>query len=523
MFPDNHTLIHHFLEESAQTYPDKIALIHEDARATYAQINAGANQLAAWLLDQGVTKGDRIALLLENCLEYVVSYYGVLKAGAVVAPLSSGLKPDSLKHLLGELEPKVVISSSRFEMLLQAMDLANFNIQALILVSPKLKWSSVSLPVFPWEDLISDDKFPNLDMSIEESALASIIYTSGSTGKPKGVMLSHRNIVSNTHSICEYLNLTEKDIQMVVLPFFYVMGKSLLNTHLAVGGTVVINNKFAYPATVIKQMVDEQVTGFSGVPSTYAYLLHRSPLEKHRDQLKTLRYCSQAGGHMSRQIKEELRRVVPAHTEIFIMYGATEASARLTYLEPCRFTEKIDSIGKPIPGASLRVLDENGQEVSDGQTGELVGNGSNIMQGYWKDANATAKALDKHGYHTGDQGYQDEEGYFYVTGRKDNLLKVGGHRINPQEIEDALMETELVIEAAVVGIPDELLVHKLIALVTPKNKDCHENQLLRKCAEKLAKYKLPREIKPVRTLPKYASGKIDRSKCLELATHSNSG
>lgn len=510
------TLIHHFLEQSAKRYPNKTALIHEDIRATYAQINSKANQLAHWLINAGVTKGDRVALVLKNGLEYVVSYYGVLKAGGVIAPLSSDLKPDSLGPILKELDPKVVISSSRFERLLKATDLKKFNIQAILLNNPKLKWYSTPFSIYAWNDLVSHQDVLNLNVLFDESALAGIIYTSGSTGAPKGVMLSHKNIVSNTHSICEYLHLKEKDVQMVVLPFFYVMGKSLLNTHFAAGGTVVINNKFAFPASVITQMVDERVTGFSGVPSTYAYLLHRSPLANFRESLNSLRYCSQAGGHMSRRIKEELQQVLPDRTKIYIMYGATEASARLTYLEPNRFQEKIDSIGKPISGVTFRVLDEKGEEVPDGRTGELVAAGPNIMQGYWKDAEATAKVLDENGYHTGDLGYIDKEGYFFLAGRKDNLLKVGGHRINPQEIEDVLMETELVIEAAVLGIPDELLGHKLIAIVTPKSEDCSSKQLLSLSAEKLPRYKLPGEIHLVRALPKSTSGKVDRNKCLDL-------
>jgi long-chain acyl-CoA synthetase len=258
------------------------------------------------------------------------------------------------------------------------------------------------------------------------------------------------------------------------------------------------------------------VTGFSGVPSTYAYLLHRSPLAKLRDRLGALRYCSQAGGHMSDAVKQELRRVLPEHTKIYIMYGATEASARLSYLEPERFEEKMGSIGKPIPGTALRVLGPERQEVLTGESGEFVGQGPNIMLGYWKDDEATAKVLDEHGYHTGDLGYQDEEGYLYVTGRKDNLLKVGGHRINPQEIEDVLMGTQLVIEVAVLGRPDVLLGHKLVALACPKNGDCNENLILGECATKLPRYKMPSEVKLVRSLPKSTSGKIDRTKCLEL-------
>jgi acyl-CoA synthetase (AMP-forming)/AMP-acid ligase II len=529
-------LINNFLENSAARLPEKVALIHENTYATYAQINNMANSLARWLISRQTEEGrsepevfktqltqqtkypPRVVLLLENSLEYVASYYGVLKAGAVAVPLSTDLKPDGLRSLLEELEPEIIISSSRFERLLQATDISGVSLDAVILSRPGLKWPSAGFKIISLEELFSDLTNDDPRLPVKETGLASIIYTSGSTGKPKGVMLTHRNIVSNTRSICQYLELTEDDIQMIVLPFFYVMGKSLLNTHFASGGTAVINNRFAYPATVVKQMEEEKITGFSGVPSTYAYLLHRSPLAKYRDRLASLRYCSQAGGHMSRQIKAELRRTLPEHTSIYIMYGATEASARLTYLEPDKFNDKIESIGKPIPGVSVRVLNDKGQELPAGEQGELVGAGPNIMEGYWKDVKATEAVLDENGYHTGDLGYQDEEGYLYVAGRRDGMLKVGGHRINIQEIEDVIMETELVTEAAVLGIQDKLLGNKLIAIVVPKNEHSNRKKILSSCSKKLPKYKLPGEVQMVRSIPKSMSGKIDRSKCLELAT-----
>jgi len=518
------TLIHHFLEHSARAYPDKIALIHGDVRATYSEINNRANNLAHWLIENDVSKGDRVVLLFENSLEYVVSYYGALKAGAVVVPLSTGIKPESLRPLLKELDPSIMISSGRFERMLKATDLESFGFRSILLKASKVDWSSFPFKISAWKDICKDVLLPDSNIKLKETDLASIIYTSGSTGTPKGVMLSHENIVSNTRSICRYLTLTESDVQMVVLPFFYVMGKSLLNTHFAVGGTVVINNKFAFPATVLKEMVEERVTGFSGVPSTYAHLLYRSPLAKYRDELQSLRYCSQAGGHMSRQIKEELRRVLPGHTKMYIMYGATEASARLTYLEPERFSDKMDSIGKPILGVQIRVLGPSGKERATGELGELVAYGPNIMQGYWKDPEATSRVLNRNGYHTGDLCYKDNEGFFFVQGRRDNLLKVGGHRINPQEIEDAILASGLVMEAVVLGIPDNLLGHKLVALVSPKNKSCSKNLVLGYCAQILPKYKVPGSVKLLRALPKSSIGKIDRGKCMEMACgHSHLG
>jgi acyl-CoA synthetase (AMP-forming)/AMP-acid ligase II len=356
----------------------------------------------------------------------------------------------------------------------------------------------------------------NPDIPVEEDSLASIIFTSGSMGVPKGVMLSHRNIVSNTHAICQYLELSCDDIQMVVLPFFYVMGKSLLNTHFAVGGTVVINNMFIYPATVLKQMVEEKVTGFSGVPSTYAYLLHRSPLSSYRDKLTHLRYCSQAGGHMAKQLKIDLHQVLPEHTKIFIMYGATEASARLTYLDPSFYKSKMESVGKAISKTTIKIMGDQGTELSAGSVGELVAHGPSIMAGYWKDPEATAKVIDADGYHTGDLGYKDQDGFIFIVGRKDNQLKVSGHRINTQEIEDTILETGLVVEAFVTGYPDKLLGHKLIAVAVAKEPHIDDQAILAACTQRMPRYKVPGKILLASSIPKKLSGKIDKEKIIEI-------
>lgn len=512
-------LVHRFLENSALCYPEKIALIHEDIRVSYSELNNAANGLGSFLVGNGVEKGNRVVFIIENSFEYVVSYYGILKAGAVAVPLSTDVKPDTLTSILKELGAKCIIFSKKYERLIKALNFNNAeSIDSLIVSQPKMAWDhQATPPVFCFEDLVRDKCYPdNFATAVDKYDLASIIYTSGSTGKPKGVMLSHKNVVSNTLSICQYLDLTSTDIQMVVLPFFYVMGKSLLNTHVAVGGTVVLNNRFAFPATVLNQMVEEAVTGFSGVPSTYAYLLHRSPLKQYRDKLVSLRYCSQAGGHMAKKVKTDLRDVLPRHTDIYIMYGATEASARLTYLEPDKYTDKMGSIGREIPGVSIRIMGNKGMALPDGETGELVAAGDNIMQGYWNDDESTNRAIGRHGYRTGDLGYKDKDGFYFVTGRRDSLLKVGGHRVNPQEIEDVLVESGLIIEGVVLGLPDTLLGNKLVAVVTPKDDTVTGNAVSIYSAQYLPKYKRPTDIKFVKALPKHVNGKINREKVVAL-------
>jgi acyl-CoA synthetase (AMP-forming)/AMP-acid ligase II len=513
-------LVHHFLEHSALVNPQKVALVSGNDAASYHTVNGAANQLARRLIEQGIVPGDRVVLMLENSIAFVAAYYAVLKSGAVVVPLSIGLKPGALVPLLDSVKPGAILASSRAGRVLRA-SCSNVSHSCTIILNHRHdQWDDAPFSVWDWDEALEGMRAENLEVPTAPSALASIIFTSGSTGRPKGVMLTHGNIVSNTGAICRSLAITAHDIQMVVLPFHYVMGASLLNTHVAAGARIVMNNQFAYPAAVLKEMVAQAVTGFAGVPSTYAYLLHRSPLADARRELAALRYCAQAGGHMPRPIKARLRQVLPAHTRIFIMYGATEAAARLTCLPADFFDQKIDSIGVPIQGVQIGVCDSEGVELPAGQVGELVASGPNIMQGYWQDPESTSRVLDAHGrFHTGDLGYKDKEGFFFLIGRRDDMIKVRGHRIAPREIEDALVDTGLAIEVVALGLKDEMQGHKICALVVPKDGfdtgDLSQS-LLKGCAACLPRFKLPSKIKLVRALPKNSHGKIDRQQCLHM-------
>ena len=255
--------------------------------------------------------------------------------------------------------------------------------------------------------------------------VASIIYTSGSTGRPKGVTLSHLNIVSNTRSIVEYARLTGDDRVMVVMPFPYVLGKSLFNTHFCVGGTVVIDNCFAFPNTIIETMHKERVTDFAGFPFIYATLLNESNFE--HQSWDHLRYVMQAGGSLAPALIKRLMQALQ-RTEIYIMYGATKASARLSYLPPGNLGRNLGSIGKAIPNVELKIIKEDVCEANLGEVGEIVARGSNIMLGYWNDPKETQQVMSKCGYRTGDLGYRDEEGYFYIFGRSKEMIKIAGYR-----------------------------------------------------------------------------------------------
>ncbi len=510
-------LLHELLEQSARTHPTKTAVICGEERASYALLNTLANKFCNELRTRGIQPGNIIALIHENSLEFIAAYFGILKAGAIVAPLNTDSKPESLQAILTELQPRALIASAKQLAKTESFKETVFSPMLVIIGdfgdfpnNKNIPHTTIRRIVTDWTP-VND---PKIDISPE--AIASIIYTSGSSGRPKGVILTHNNIIANTRSICDCLKLSQNDVQMVVLPFYYVFGLSLLHTHIAIGGTLVLNNQFTFTGTVMQQMINEHVTGFSGVPSTYAYLLHRSPLREMREHLPDLRYCSQAGGHMANSLKLDLRSALPDHTDIVIMYGATEASARLTWLNPQNFLKKIDSIGKEIPDVVIKILDDKGIEVGPGEIGELVADGPNIMQGYFKDPNGTSHVLTDNGYRTGDLGYRDTDGFLFVTGRRDNQLKIGGNRVDPQEIEDIIMESGLMVEVAVIGVPDEILGVVPIALIVSKTRETAGEDLFVFCSARLPHYKVPRYFLPVAALPKNGNGKIDKSECMEM-------
>jgi acyl-CoA synthetase (AMP-forming)/AMP-acid ligase II len=321
-------------------------------------------------------------------------------------------------------------------------------------------------------------------------------------------VLSHANIVANTSSIVEYLGLSSTDGVLVVLPFHYVYGKSLLNTHVAVGGRVILENRFMFPQEALNTMERREATGFSGVPSSFAILLNKSNIAER--ELPHLRYVTQAGGAMAPELQRRLMAALPGK-RIFIMYGATEASARLSYLPPEELPRKVGSIGKAIPGVQLDVLRDDGSSADDGEVGELVARGRNIMEGYWNDPEETAAVLDEHGYHTGDLGRRDEEGYLYVVGRKREMIKSGAHRISPKEIEEVLLENRSIHEAAVVGAEDEMLGEAIVAFVTLRpGHEAEPDAIIEWCRGRMPQYKVPHAMEIRREFPRNASGKVDK-------------
>lgn len=501
-------LVHHFLEKSSDRFPDKSAVVHGKECQTYLSVERAANRIAYCLMDFGLRKGERVGILQRNSMSYIISYYGALKAGGVVVPLNTALSANDIFIMLNDSSPTFLLFEKHFLPMVEELFIRGVPFLRCLAItdadSEEFTFSKAF--VTHYSRIFSEypDQRPNLEIASHD--VASIVYTSGSTGKPKGVTLTHRNIASNTASIISYLELTQKDRIMVVLPFYYVYGKSLLNTHFAVSGTVIIENRFAFPNLVLNAMVAEKATGFSGVPSTYAILLNRSAIKK--TELPSLRYFTQAGGHMAHKYKELMHRLFP-EKQFFVMYGATEASARISYLPPEMLLKKINSIGKPIPGVRMAVFKNNFENAGPYEIGEIVARGANIMLGYWNSPEETEKAVERGWYFTGDLGYSDKEGFFYITGRKKDMIKVGLYKISTTEIEDIILKHPRVFEAAVVGIPDDEFENKIIAFVVfNEGNDLEIGDIIDHCLEYLPKYKIPKRVVIMNSLPKSNIGKI---------------
>jgi acyl-CoA synthetase (AMP-forming)/AMP-acid ligase II len=502
-------LVHQFLEASAEKYPDSEALVHLKTRINYIDLEKDSNRLANQLLDCGVKTGDRVGILYETSINYVISFFAVLKAGGVAVPLNTATTPRIISGILANCTPTALIAQKEHVHFLEEIS-GNLDGLKNVIVNGR-KGDFIKNPSISSHDLDEIRKSGNSQrprVEINDEDLAAIIYTSGTTSDPKGVMLTHKNLAANTDSIVEYLELTQADKVMAILPFFYSYGNSLLLTHVRVGGSIVIDNRFAYPNVILDIMSKERVTGFSGVPSTFAILMHKSNILNYN--WEHLRYLTQAGGPMTPALTMKIMEAIP-HIKIFIMYGQTEASARLSYLKPDKLLDKIGSIGKAIPGVTLMVKDDKGKVCAPGITGEIVATGDNIMKGYWNQPGATSEVLKEDGLHTGDLARTDEENYLYIVSRMSDMIKSGAHRISPKEIEEIIAEQDDVVESAVVGMPDEILGEAITAVIVLKNKSkITEREIMRHCRANLPAFKIPKKIVFRESIPKTASGKIRR-------------
>jgi acyl-CoA synthetase (AMP-forming)/AMP-acid ligase II len=336
---------------------------------------------------------------------------------------------------------------------------------------------------------------------------AALMLTSGTTALPRAVRITHRNIQANTDSIVEYLELDRDDRIVVVLPFYYCFGASLLHTHLRVGGSLALCNTFAYPETALDLLEASRSTGIAGVPSTFQTLLRNTSLASRK--FPFLRKVQQAGGKLAPAFLRDLMHILP-DARIFTMYGQTEATARLSYLPPEYLETKLGSIGKAVPGGSLRVVNETGEDVRPGEPGEIVATGENISPGYFGDPAGSAEKFHNGVLRTGDLATVDEDGFIFVVDRKSDFIKSLGHRVSSQEVEAAIVDQfPDVVVAAAVGQPDPVQGEAIVVFVTLRDGSATgPEKILRQCRTTMARHMVPKTIVVKDSLPVNANGKI---------------
>lgn len=506
-----HRLVHLYLEQSADRAASAPALVHGDRSWSYGQIEEQANRLAQLLIARGIRPGDRVGLLTDNGIEAVSGVFGIQKAGACVVSLNHANRAGTHHQLLADSGAKALVTRAlavRRDLPQIVAGLDSLELLVLDRAGPQPGPDS-QLAIATAADVGAMPSIrPGLDLGPDD--LAQILYTSGSTGRPRGAVLTHGNLTANAEQILGYLDLDRDDSSLVVLPFHYSFGNSLLTTHFAVGASLVLDNRFAYPQAVMDTLREREVTSFSGVPSTYAILAAKTDFLKQPPA--SLRMLTQAGGGMAPSLIRRVHEAFRDHARLFIMYGQTEASARLSYVPAERLEEKIGSIGIPIPGVELVLRREDGSECGVGEVGELTARGGNIMRGYWNDPQETEKVLRDGELRTGDLGRRDDDGYIWLVDRIKHMIKAGANRVSSREVEDAIAGIEGVVEVCVVGVEDELLGEAIEAHVAAvEQAGLDERTILANLHTRLAPFKIPRKIIFHNELPKNSSGKINKN------------
>jgi len=482
------------LDQAAADQPDRVALRMDDLVLTYAQLREAAGRVSRLLSSSGIEPGDRVGLMLPNVPAFPIAFYGALAAGAVVVPMNPLLKSREVGYYLSDSGARVVLAwhSAAGE---AAKGAADAGAQAITVATPDLA------------DLLTDYAPATEQPGREDDDDAVILYTSGTTGRPKGAQLTHANLVRNAALTAQtLLKNNPDDVMMGCLPLFHVFGLTCgLNATVAAGGTLTLLPRFD-PAKALEIIQRDKVTIFEGVPTMYAAILHHQAADPA--MAATLRVCVSGGASMPVEIMRGFEEKFGCI--ILEGYGLSETSPVASFNHPGQ-VRKPGSIGTPVEGVQLRLVDDAGQTVPDGEIGEIAIRGHNVMKGYWGKPEATAEAITDGWFRTGDLAKVDSDGYYYIVDRKKDLIIRGGYNVYPREIEEVLHEHPAVAEVAVIGIPHPDLGEEVGAAVALKPGASATPAELRDFAkDKVAAYKYPRQVWLVESLPKGPTGKILR-------------
>ncbi|MFQ5455504.1 MAG: class I adenylate-forming enzyme family protein [Nitrospirota bacterium] len=497
--------IRELIEKKGEEDPEKTFLFFKDIKKTYKEIDEITNRVGNRLLNLGIKKGENISVLLPNCPEFIYFFFGIMKAGSVAVPINFNLKDEEVAYILDNSETVALVTCSQFMEMISRIRPRLSDLKHIITIDNREPKDTISL------DSILDSSPAPLSVPLIDGDCASIIYTSGTTGKPKGVILTHKNYIFDTVQFVNATQMTKDDRFLCILPLFHVNGQVVTTlSPLYAGASMVLMEKFS-PRDFFPTLAEFKATAFSGVPTIYSILLNLPDAEMYN--LSSLRFCVCGAAPMPAEVFKKFEEKFKAY--ILEGYGLSEGTC-VSSVNPLGRKRKIGSIGIPLPEQEMKIFDERDRELDTMDIGEIVVKGDNVMKGYFKNSEATASTLKNGWLYTGDLGYMDDDGYFYIVGRKKEMIIRGGENIYPKEIEELLYRHPEITEASVVGIPDTIWGEEVFAFIIPKEgEEIDEDDIIEYCKRHLADFKCPRKVIFVDTLPKTATGKIQKNKIKE--------
>lgn len=490
------------LSNSANKYPDTIAIISGDRRICYRIFNERVNQLAHAMMQHGLQKGDRVALMFFNTYHFSEVYFASLKIGAVATPVNFRFVGDEIEYIVNNSESSFFFYDKEFQETIASVYQRLKTVEHFIGVDEGGRGIA-----HDYETFLCAGKPEEPEVEIGENDPCQIMYTSGTTGRPKGAVISHSNVFWNLMNTILTRDHKIGETSLIIGPLYHT---AALNNHftvqVALGGTSIMIRKFD-PETVLGYIEKERANVISGSPAMFNLLLQHPRLEKF--DTRSITKCTAGAAILPQEIKRRLLKIFPEANGVYDLYGCTEASPTITTLKGKDSFRKHGSVGLPAPFLQAKVVDEGGTPLPPNQVGELVCRGPNIMQGYYNDPEATREAIKDGWLYTGDLAKVDEEGYFYVVDRKKDMIVSGGENIYPREIEEVLMQHHAIADVAVVGVPDQTWGETVKAfLVLREGETATEKGIIDFCKKHLASYKKPTQVAFVSSIPRNPSGKV---------------
>ena len=501
-----------FLSIASAICPDKEAIIFEDKRYTFSQLNDRANRLANGLLKLGIQKGDRVALLAVNCNQCVETYFAVAKTGGIYVPLNFRAIGNELTYMLNSSEAVALFVGERY------IDLVNSIRPELKTVKHFISIESKQENMSYYEDMIASSAADEVVTEIEDDDTTILMYTAGTTGFPKGVMLPHNSFAIY---VLDNVSPASPDIDegnILTVPLYHVAGIQAMMAAIYGGRMLVMERQFE-PKEWMELVEKEKANRAMMVPTMLKQLLDHPDFSKH--DLSSLKVITYGAAPMPLPVIKKALEAFPG-VNFINAFGQTETASTITLLSPEdhilsgteeekeKKLKRLSSIGKPMSDVEMKIIDEEGRDLPCGEVGEIVARGPRVMSGYWKDEEKTHKTIDKDGWvHTGDMGYMDEDGYFFLAGRATDMIIRAGENISPEEVENALLTHPKIEECAVIGVPDEEWGEEPRALVIlKKGETATAEEIMEHCRAELASFKRPRSVIFVDSLPRNPMGKV---------------